>query len=69
MSDQIEISPDEGLSLRAAQVYKAAEQGAIVEVDPVLADFMGASEDDAMGMDDALASRFDHLPEVNDGDE
>ncbi len=66
MSDTLQITPEEALSLRAARVNEANEEGAIVEVDPELADFMGAFEDDAMSLDDALESRFDRLIDRED---
>jgi len=60
------LTHDEILSARASAVYEAMEEGAVVEVDPELADFMGAFEDDAMSAEDALESRFDHLEEMSD---
>ena len=68
MSDDWKITPKEALSIRAAQVYAAAEEGAIVEVDAELADFMGAFEEDAMSLEDALESRFDHLIDMEADD-
>ena len=37
--------------------------GEVVEVDPDVADALGATEDDAMSLEDALEARFDEAEE------
>ena len=46
-------------------ILEAADRGEIALVAPDMADAMGAFQEDALSLDDALESRFDHM---DDGD-
>lgn len=53
------LSPTEELFAEIDQIARAAMMGLPVDVDPDVADFMGAFEDDAIDQDEALGSCFD----------
>lgn len=46
------------------QIARAAMLGIPIGVDPDLAEFMGAFEEDALDLDEALESRFDVNPDT-----
>lgn len=46
------------------QIARAAMLGIPIVVDPDLAEFMGAFEEDALDLDEALESRFDVNPDT-----
>lgn len=58
-------APDEEETRRliSDQVGRIANEGAVVAVDPEDAEFMAAFVDDALPLDEALASRFDDVAE------
>ena len=48
-------------------ILEAADAGEILPVDPDIADYMGAIEEDALDSDSAQESRFDHLEDDSHG--
>ena len=50
------------LKAASKEVDRLASAGFVVSVDPVLAEFMGAFEEDALSVEDALEARFDGEP-------
>lgn len=56
----------EELSIEAEMVSRAMSAGAVVDVDPDVADYMGAFEETALGPEDADESRFDADPETGE---
>lgn len=64
-SERPEITPDDYLTAAADAVSRAAGDGPVA-VDPDVADFMGAFEDDALSEAEALDSIVDWLA---DGEE
>ena len=48
-------------------ILEAADAGEILPVDPDIADYMGAIEEDALDPDSAQESRFDHLEDDSNG--
>lgn len=66
MADRINplgMTEEDTLRAAADQAGRVASAGAPVPVDPDVADFMGAFEDDAIDFADALESRFDDVAE------
>lgn len=54
------------LKAASAQVDRLASAGLVVSVDPDVAEFMGAFEDDALSVEDALEARFDGEPDEDE---
>ena len=58
------MTPTEQLFAEIDQVARAALMGLPVDVDPDVADFMGAFEEDAIDADEAEGSSFDVDPQT-----
>ena len=60
--------PQQLLDEDAMALSTAMQDGQIYPVDPELAEYMGALEEDALDAEDAFESRFDHLDDEDDSD-
>lgn len=58
-TNQLGMTKEDILKAASAQVSRLASAGLVVTVDPDVAAFMGAFEDDALSIEDALDAQFD----------
>lgn len=58
-TNRLGMTKEDILRAASAQVDRLASAGMIVSVDPDVAEFMGAFEEDALSPEDARDSRFD----------
>lgn len=58
-TNRLGMTKEDILRAAASQVDRLASAGLVVSVDPDVAEFMGAFEDDALSVEDALDAQFD----------